>query len=68
MIGDRHDEAIDLSAAAMQEWENVLAVPVDLVVRHHSGGVKPEVVAQGVQTAVQLVGLGALTTVTGVKK
>lgn len=66
--GDRHDEAIDLSAAAMQAWENVLAVPVDLVVKYHSGGVKPELAAQVAQTAVQLGGLGALTTVTGLKK
>ncbi|AFE07139.1 hypothetical protein COCOR_06811 [Corallococcus coralloides DSM 2259] len=44
--GDLHQQALDLSAVALRQWENVLAVPINAVVERHAGGVKPEDLAR----------------------
>ena len=50
--GDLQDEAIEASAAAMKVWQQVLAVPIEALVRRHAAGVKPEEVARLVFQAV----------------
>lgn len=55
--GDLHLQALDLSAAALKQWENVLAVPILAVLERHAGGVKPEELAR---LLVQIAGFTAV--------
>jgi hypothetical protein len=48
----------------MQAWENILAVPIDVVASYHATGVKPEEVAR---FWVELIGFIGLTTAIAVK-
>jgi hypothetical protein len=62
--GDIHEEAIALSASAVDAWRSILAVPIDQVAKLHASGAKPEELAR---LLVQVLGLGAIATAILVK-
>jgi len=55
--GDLHDQAIEISAAALRTWEDALAVPINSVAERHAAGIKPEDAAR---LAVEGIGAAAL--------
>ena len=55
--GDLHGQAIDLSEAAVQQWDNMLAVPIDTILKRHASGVKPEELAR---LLVEIAGFAAV--------
>ncbi len=63
-IGAVERGSLESSAAALEMWETSLAIPIDQLAAYHSGGVKPEDVAQII---VQAAGFAALTTTTGIQ-
>ncbi len=60
-IGAIDDGKLEVSSAALETWEHVLAVPIDQIVKFHSGGTKPEEVAKVIVGAVGFAGLIATT-------
>jgi len=56
VIGLRHLAVIDQSEVAFAQWENVLSVPIGQLVEYHSGGIRPEDVAN----LINALGLGAI--------
>lgn len=62
VTGDRRDEAVDVSVAAMQYWNSVLGVAFDATAAHHAAGFKPEDFARLVVDGVSFgVATGAFT-------
>lgn len=55
--GDLHDEAIDLSAVASAQWEDVLGVSLEAVAQLHASGIKTEDLARMLVDIAGIVGI-----------
>ncbi len=62
--GDLHDEAIDLSAVASAQWEDVLGVSLEAVAQLHASGIKPEDLAR---LLVDIAGIVGISLAVGLK-
>ncbi len=45
LIGLRHDRALDGSATALAQWNNLIAVPLSRIEAYHASGIKPNDIA-----------------------
>ncbi len=58
LLSLQYDIALDRSEDAVQQWQSLIAVPIDRLIAYHGAGVKPAEVAAIVTQAIGLAAIG----------